>query len=63
MRAFYVCDDGRSADLCEYICGNTTRLTIRDCDGHAVLRKEYPSWTAAKNALLETGNWRNSLLA
>lgn len=62
MRAFYTCDDGRSADLCEYICGNTTRLTIRNAEGYVISRKEYPTWAEAKAALAGLGNWHNDLL-
>lgn len=61
MRAFYTCDDGRSADLCEYICGNTTRLTIRNAEGYVISRKEYPTWAEAKTALMKSGNWHNDL--
>lgn len=62
MRAFYIDAQGRSANLCLYLNQETTRLTVRDADGSETLRREYPSWEAAKSALAELGTgWINEL--
>lgn len=60
MRAYYTSDDRRTADLCQYIYSNTTRVVIRK---HSVIvsRAEYKTWNDAINALIASGKWTNDL--
>lgn len=60
MRAYYTSDDGRTADLCQYIHSNTTRVIIRK-HGVTVSRAEYKTWADAINALIASGKWINDL--
>ena len=60
MRAYYTSDDGRTADLCQYIYSNTTRVVIRK-HGVIVSRAEYKTWNDAINALIASGKWINDL--
>ena len=62
MRAFYTDFYGCHADLCQYLNGTTTRLTIRDPYGHVIHRKEYRSWRGARIAMGKMGDcWTNDL--
>jgi hypothetical protein len=60
MRAYYTSNDGRTADLCQYIYSNTTRVVIRK-HGIIVSRTEYKTWGDAINALIASGKWTNDL--
>ena len=63
MRAYYRDFCGCTADLCQYLSGETTRLTIRDPYGAIIHRKEYKTWKGAKIALGKwSDSWRNDLV-
>ena len=51
MRAFYTDHLGFSADLCLMTNGHSTRITVRDPEGHCIHRKYYATWEIAKATL------------
>ena len=62
MRAFYTGHNRLTADLCQYLYMETTRLQIIDTRTHqVVLRKEYKTWNGAKIALSRRGHWTNEI--
>ncbi len=61
MRAFYTSANGLTANLCQYLYRDTTRLVIHNAQGKQVVRAEFPTWDDAKTALRKYGNWTNEL--
>lgn len=62
MRSFYTDNLGFTADLCEFLDGAYTRLTVRNPDGQAFIREVYPTWDAALDVLRSiTDCWTNDL--
>lgn len=62
MRAFYTSSNGLTANLCEYLYSNTTRLIIRNDTGSVIFSKEFPTWDIAKDALRSCNeDWTNDL--
>ena len=62
MRAFYTDSNGHTADLCNYLYMDTTRLTVRDRSGSVIFSKEFSNWSSAKDALRMHGaDWTNDL--
>ena len=64
MRAFYKSTTGATADLCQYIFSNTTRLVVRNPAGRQIIRAEFKTWDAAAaalEALNNYGTWINEI--
>ena len=62
MRSFYTDHLGFTADLCEFLNGTYTRLTVRNPDGQPFIREIYPTWDAALDVLRSiTDCWTNDL--
>ena len=47
MRAFYTDHLGFHADLCLMLNSNSTRITVRDPEGHCIHRDYYATWDIA----------------
>lgn len=63
MRAFYTNSLGQSADLCQYIGRDTTRLIVRNPNGNVIYRKEFSTWSDAAAAMNKLSDrWENELL-
>lgn len=51
MRSFYTDARGFTADLCRHICRESTRLIVRDPEGHRLHTHWYDTWDDAISAL------------
>lgn len=51
MRSFYTDHLGFTADLCKHLCKESTRLTVRNPEGHCIYTHWHSTWQEALNTL------------
>jgi len=51
MRAWYTDHLGFTASLCLMTNGHSTRVTVKDPEGHCIHIDYYPTWNTAVNTL------------